>query len=511
MAERKKNAIRNITWGVVNKVISVFTPFIARTIMIQTLGAEYLGLNSLFVSILQVLNITELGISSAIVYNMYRPIAEHDNAKINALLNFYKHAYRWIGAIILVVGLALMPVLDKIVDGELPADVNLYVLYSIFLLNTTISYWLFAYKKSLAEAFQRSDLISNVNSVVQVGQLVLQSIALIVFKNYYFYITIMVFATIVDSIMYEIISRMYFSEYKPIGKIDKSTMRKIKKNVGGLIVSRVCSMTRNSLDSIFISMFMGLTVVAIYNNYYSIMNSVVAFITVLVNSILAGIGNSVATETVEKNYNDMNRFNFYYMWLAGWTAICMLCLLQPFMEMWMGPELMLPFVSVVLFCLYYYCLKMGDIRGAYVVATGSWEYDRKRAIIETICNIILNVVLGKIWGVNGIIVATLISLFFVNFVYGSSIIFKCYFKKGIVDYFLYHLKYFLVTAAVGILTYGACSLVGLAGLTGVTGLIVKATVCLILPNVCFVIVYRKNKYYLGLRQNAMKIIKRRRE
>ena len=370
---------------------------------------------------------------------------------------------------------------------------ELYILYLIFLLNVVTSYWLFAHKRSLAEAFQRSDLISNANSLVLIIQVVLQCIALIIFKNYYYYAILMILSTVIENIMYEIISKKYFPTYKPDGKIDKKVLEKIKKNVKGLLVSRICAMTRNSLDSIFISMLLGLTVVAIYNNYYSIMNAVIAFVAVLANSVLAGVGNSVAVETVDKNYSDMNKFNFYYMWLAGWTTICMACLFQPFMEMWMGSEMLLPFSSVILFCIYYYCLKMGDVRGIYVTATGSWEYDKKRAILETVCNIVLNLVLGKIWGVNGIIAATAISLFIINFIYGSSIIFKVYFKRSAKKYFIYHFKYFVVMVFAGAITYGLCYIIRT---DGVLGLLTKAIICLITPNVIFMIVYRKNNYFL---------------
>ena len=79
--QRTKNAARNIVWGMAEKIITLLLPFIARTVMIKTLGAEYLGLNSLFTSILSVLSLTELGFGSAIVFSMYKPIAEDDNEK----------------------------------------------------------------------------------------------------------------------------------------------------------------------------------------------------------------------------------------------------------------------------------------------------------------------------------------------------------------------------------------------------------------------------------------------
>ena len=87
---RLKNASRNIIFGVVLRIYQLLVPFIIRTVMIKQLGVEYVGLNSLFVSVLQVLNLVELGVGSAMTFSMYKPIVENDTKMINALLNLYK-------------------------------------------------------------------------------------------------------------------------------------------------------------------------------------------------------------------------------------------------------------------------------------------------------------------------------------------------------------------------------------------------------------------------------------
>ena len=102
---RTKNTSRNILYGIVNRSLNIIFPFISRTILIYVLGTKFLGLNALFTSILQVLNLAELGFSNAIIYSMYKPVAENDIEKIGVLLNFYKKVYRIIGIVILVFGI----------------------------------------------------------------------------------------------------------------------------------------------------------------------------------------------------------------------------------------------------------------------------------------------------------------------------------------------------------------------------------------------------------------------
>ncbi len=114
---RTQNASRNIVWGTLNKIITLLLPFITRTVMIYTMGMNYVGLGGLFSSLLQVLSFAELGIGGALVFSMYEPIAEGDDVKVCALLNFYKKTYRVIGIVILCAELIMMPFLRNLIAG----------------------------------------------------------------------------------------------------------------------------------------------------------------------------------------------------------------------------------------------------------------------------------------------------------------------------------------------------------------------------------------------------------
>ena len=135
---RTKNTLRNIAYGSLNRIINIVLPFITRTVILYVMGTRYLGLSSLFTSILSFLSLTELGIGAAMIYSMYKPIAENDRGTIRALLNLYKRLYRIIGTVILVLGVALMPFLKILVPEELPPDINLYLLYFICKINLNI-------------------------------------------------------------------------------------------------------------------------------------------------------------------------------------------------------------------------------------------------------------------------------------------------------------------------------------------------------------------------------------
>jgi O-antigen/teichoic acid export membrane protein len=504
--ERTKNSLRNIAWGIINRFITLLFPFVLRTILIQTLGAEYLGLNSLFTSILSVLNLAELGFSSAIVFSMYKPIAQNDNKMICALMAYYRKVYSVIGLVITGLGLIILPFLPQLIKGSHPSNINLYSLYLLFLINTTISYFLFAYKLSILTAHQREDILSKVEIGIRAICYTLQAIVLLRLKNYYLYILLNIVYTIIYNITSAIWSNKLYPQYKCIGLLDAESKRLMRKNIGGLMIGKLCMVSRNSFDSIFISAFLGLQIVAIYGNYYYIMNAIIALLTICMTSISAGIGNSVATETVEKNYRDMNKIAFIYSWIAGWCTVCLCCLYQPFMKLWMGDDMLFPMSNVCLICVYFYTLSMGDVRSKYANAAGLYWESRNYVLAEAVVNIILNYILGKIAGVQGIIIATILTIVFINFVWGTRVVFNFYFiNYKFTEYIYKHCFYFIIILFGIIVTY---SITNLIGDRGINTLVVKAIICIIVPNIIFYLSYCRCSIFKdakGMVDNILKV------
>ena len=489
-----KNAKRNMFFGAINRVVVLLIPFIKRVIVLNVLGSQYLGLGSLFQSILSVLSLSELGFSSAVVYNMYKPAAEGDVTKMNALLNFYRRAYRIIGVVILGVGLCLIPFLPRLIKGTYPANINLTTFYLIYLVNTAISYFLFAYKSSLLVVHQRDDVRSSINTILSVGLTGSQIAVLLNTKNYYLFSLLMPLFTIINNLLIAWRTKVLYPQYKAEGELEAEDKAGIKKLVAGTFIHQACYVTRNSLDSICISAFLGLTLTAVYNNYYMILTGVTGFVDIFTAAFTGGIGNHVATRSVEENFQEMKKLDFVYLWIGGWCTICLLCLYQPFMEIWMGKNMMLPMSAVVLFCMYFYLLKLGKVRYLYTSANGLWWEQRHRALGETAMNLALNVILGKVLGVHGIIIATMISLFLCNYLWSVSITFRHYFGEDkIIEYYRYQGFETVIMFVAAISTYLICSMISTDNVF--YNLILRAAICVIVPNLLYFMVFRKTEQF----------------
>ena len=495
------NAKRNMIWTFVNKIVSLLLPFLTRTAIIYYLGTLYLGLNSLFSSVLNILSLAELGFGTAMVFSMSEPIAKGDADFICALLKLYRKIYTIIGTIILAVGLILMLFLPFMISGETPGDVNIYVLYCVYLGNTVLSYFMFAYKESILTASQRTDITSNIATIISVFSNLVQLLSLFLFKNYYAYCIVLPIATIIKNCVTSYIVDKKYPQYKCYGIIEREKINDIKKRVAGLFIYRICNVFRDSFDSIILSAFLGLTVLAKYNNYYYILTAITGFLSVIKTSIAASVGNSIATESEEKNYQDFQKCQLLYMWASGWCTVCLFCLYQPFVEWWIGEEYLFSNQLMALFCVYFFCYKMGDICAVYRQAAGLWWQDRFRPVVESVTNLVLNIVLVKFIGVAGVMLSTICCLVFINAIWASNVLYKYYFKNHKQLIYIGKIGYYaLITTVATVVTGFMCSLIPL---TGILALIIYGIICSIVPNGIFVIGFCKMPEF----QDGIKLLK----
>lgn len=503
---RTENSIFNIAGGALFRVIGMFCPFIIRTIIIQVLGVQYLGLNSLFSSILTVLSLSDLGIGGALGYQMYQPIAEGDKNRVCALLKIYRDCYRIIGLIILVLGFVLVPFLPYLVSGDFPSDINMYALYFIYLANTVLSYFLFAYKKSLLDANQKTGIESLIASATSTVMYIAQIIALFFVRNYYAYAVIIPLSTLLLNIIRSVIVGRLYPEYVCKGTVEKGFVKKLCIKVRALVGHKIGTTIITSSDSIVVSSILGLSVLGEYGNYHQIVASLISLIGVIYSSITASIGNSLIKldkKHVEKNFNTLTLLN---SWLVGWCSVCLLVLFQPFMKVWMGEELLLSNTTMVMFVIYFYSWLVRRIGLTYKDAAGMWEQDFWKPYVGSIANLVLNIALCKIIGVAGVVIATIFVMTCIYFPWETVTLYKYLFKHSCRKYVFRMAYYFIVTFVACIITWYIGNLITV---NGWKELIYKGILCVFVPNIIFIISYSKLEEFADAKIRLLDLLKKR--
>lgn len=502
---RTRNAKAGILTGLFSKLLHLGMPFITRTVILYILGTEYLGLSGLFSSLLSFLSLAELGVSNALVYSMYKPVAEEDADSVCALLSLYRKLYRIIGFVILAAGLICVPFLPLLISGDVPADMNLYLLYGVYLGNTVISYFLFAYRGSLLHAHQRVDVTNVTDSVISAVTWVLQIVMLLIFKNYYAYLIFMPLSNVAGNLVRLYYTKKLYPQYTPRGKVDPELEASIFKKIKALMGAKISTTVLHSSDNIVISAFLGLTMVSIYGNYYFLMNSIGSFLGIIFSSILPGVGNSLVTESMEKNYRDFKKFVFLNNWLVGWCAVCFICLYQPFMELWVGQELMLPFSVVVLIVVYFVLYQGRKVVITYKDAAGLWWEDRFRPFVMAAVNLGFNLILVQVIGIWGVILSTVLS-FVLSVPWETCVVYKHVFKRSPKEYFLSLAWFLVVVTLASLVSLGLCQF----AMDGIWGLLIRAGICVVVPNLVFLLCFCRQAEFADARALVLRLIKPRR-
>ena len=492
-SDRTKNAMRNMLFGTLLKVYQMIIPFLMRTVMIYFMGVQYVGLNSLFTSILQVLNLAELGVGIAMVYSMYRPIAEDDSITICALMRLYKIYYRIIGSVIAVMGLLATPIIPYFVQGSIPENSDLHILYLLNLTATVFSYWLFAYKNSLLMAHQRTDVTSKISLITNTIQFLAQFLMIYIFRNYYLYLIVAIVSQITNNITTSIIVTKMYPNYSPKGKLDTETVKSINSRIKDLFIAKLGGVVLNSADTIVISAFLGLTILAVYQNYYFVMSSVCGIMEILLISITAGLGNSYITESKDKNYADLKKITFMFYWLTGMCTSCFLGIFQPFMKLWVGEKFLLGYSVVVCLCIYFYLYETTRLLNVFKNAGGIWHEDRFRPLISAIVNLALNLISVRYFGIYGIVISTIVALAFIEIPWLLRNIFTVmYDTSRFKDYLNLFISWIVATVVscgiVTVLTYKIT-------LSGWGAFVFFVAASVLIPNVVFLLLMHKKEEF----------------
>lgn len=458
--------MRGIAFGALQKIVQTLCPFITRTALIYCLGVEYLGLNSLFASVLQVLNLAELGVGSALVFSMYKPIAEGDDVALCALMRLYRMYYRVIGLAVLILGIALMPFLPGLIAGSIPADVNLYVLYLLNLAATALSYWLFAYRNSLLNAHQRMDVVSKVTLVTLLVQYVFQVLVLVLFGNYYLFVIVALLAQVVDNVATALVTKRMYPNLKPIGTVGRDERRAINVKIRDLFTGQLGYVVTTAGNSLVVSAILGLAVLGVYQNYMLVATSVAGLFTVAFNSMQAGIGNAFIVDSREGNFNRFKTVCFIVFAGISVCAGCMAGAIQPFMEVWVGPDVMLDNFAVVELAAYFIAYEIVMLLSMFKNAAGMWHPDRFRPAVSGITNIVLSYALAQFMGVDGVLLALAITTWAISVTWIVRNTFVYVLKVPFREWALACARYIALSVACAVASALVCAAIPVSGITG---------------------------------------------
>lgn len=433
---------KNIVISTIYNILLILFNFIGRRLFLMYIGIDYLGISGLFLNVISLLSLADLGIGMTINYMLYKPLAENDYDRITAIINFYRKIYRIVIAIVLILGISIIPFINLIVNAENDFE-YLEVYYCLFLLNTICSYaW--CYKSNILFADQKNYVLNIIRTIILFVKISGQIIILVSLRNYIVYLVWEIIITLLNNLVISVVVSRCYPYLNTKKQLDKSELESVRDNLKAAFIYRLSAVFMNSVDNILISMIIGTVVVGYYENYLSITKAVTIIVGIVFESITASIGNlvSVSDEYIRlKAFRASQLLAFY---IATIAFVCLFVLSGDLMTLWVGSEYVFDRLAVFAISFDLYLGIVMRPLWVYRDVTGIYQRTKYIMIIAALLNVVLSVVLGKIIGIAGIVLASSLCRIFTYVWYEPIVLYKSFFKCSANEYFAGNINNILV-------------------------------------------------------------------
>ena len=504
---RIKNSIHNIITGLLGQMILLVSGFISRTVFIRILGSTYLGVNGLFSNILTVLSFAELGIGQAIIYSLYKPIADHDEEKICSLMALYAKVYRILFFVVLGLGLSILPFLQYIIK-DIDNIPNIRLIYVMYVINSAVSY-LFFYFVTFVTACQKNYIINTIGFLASIITTVVQIALLLLFESYLVYLGVqIVMAMLQNAFIYGYSDKIFpFLKRKQVKPLDAEEKVKLKKNVGALVIYKIGTVALNSTDNIIISAFIGIVTVGQYSNYLLLSTSVTSFLSTIFSNLTASIGNLNAQDDIEKKYFLFKTINLATFWLYALCAICLYICMTPFIQLWLGSDYVLSNEIPLIISVNVYIAGMLYTPFNFRQTMGLFVQGKMRPIISAIINIVVSILFAQWWGLAGVLWGTAVARLTTNAWFDPYLVYKHGLHISPHRYMVDYIAKATVLGATGLLCVVATSAMPTGGFCL---LVIKAITSFLICNIVFIFIFHRTeefKYLFSVARHIGNFIK----
>lgn len=500
---RRTRASLNSFVNVGNYMLMILPNFMVRKVFIESLGITLLGLNSLYQNILGILMVSELGISYAISYALYKEVASDNKVRIKGFVNYYVKVYRVVSLVILVLGLAVLPILPRMANANIP---NMKIYFLIYLADTVITY-LFSAKFCLLNVTEQNYIFSTVYTLTTLATAILQIIMLEYAPNYMSFLIIKISFTAIQLIILNIIVKKKFAWLKSVeGKISKADIKDLFKNIKALFYHKFGSLILLSTDNIVISAFLNLRLVGIFNNYYLVISGMQTLMVRFFDGLAASIGNLLTEKNEEKSYLTFRNLFFMAFVIVSTISIILLNSINQFINIWLGKGFDIDSLTIFFLVMNFYFLGMRLSIEKFKETAGLYHEDRYMALIQAVINLVLSIVLIKMIGLAGVFIATFISNYTLEFWIKPKIVYRDIFKRNVFEYFIRYFKFFAIFLVMFALNRFLFS--SIAQIATIPMFILNCFLNGVLTLTVYIILFRKYREFNYLKSIVMSILKK---
>ena len=436
---KTKRSFLNFITDVIPLIIVSILGIFKLKLFIQVLGNETLGLYQLFTQIMVYIALVDGGLTSAVLFHLYKPNAKGDDKKLNDILSAARKSFDLIGTAIFTIAF-VVSFFIKFLIKDCSYDMSyLMLVFMLFSLSNVFGYFFVPYQV-LLEVKEKKYLT---NTCLQLGQILLSVFEIIMLLNGFGFIAILIMHAVVKLVSNIAVAIVCKRVCPNISYKSKNPDFSFTKQIKDLMVHKVNGLIGSNIDILIISKIMGLGSVAIYSIY--------SYITNMLKNILGKISSSIVAIVGNKNEEDPKRTYEIYKELTSLLFLIAICICVPltlaingFIDIWYEHKIVTTNLNAIAFCLLLFIFIIKLATTTFVTSMGLFKETKKCAYTDMTINLTLSLILVRFLGIAGVLFATVISTFISEYIMKAVILFKHSFKKKIRYYFLSNIKYFIL-------------------------------------------------------------------
>lgn len=433
---RVKKSLLNVRMNLICYMASLVVAFFTRKVFLDQLGTEFIGLTGTLQSLLGFLNLAELGVGSAIGYVLYKPIFDDNKEKINEIISVFGYLYRCIGLVILGSGIILSLFLPLIFPNTTFSWGVIYLGFYAYLFSSMLGYFV-NYRQTLLSADQRNYEITGYYQAVTSTKMVVQMILAIYIQSFILYLCIeLLFGIIYSFVLTYRINKVYPWLESDI-KLGKQLFKKypeIGKYVKQLFVHKIGGFVQFQITPFLIYSYVSLPIVALYGNYTLITQKVQGFISGILDSTSAGVGNLISEGNQAKTYTTFKELFAVRFLISGILTACIFYLCNPFIVVWLGSEYPLSRHILLMISIQFFLSVFRGITDQFIFGFGLF-YDIWAPAAESLIFVVSAMICGSLWGLPGVLCGPLISSVIILYIWKPYFLFSKGFKVSVFYYF----------------------------------------------------------------------------
>lgn len=512
MKSRTEYSAKNTTVSVICRILAIIMGYVLRIVFTHQLSSTYVGINGLFVDIIQVLSLSEMGVGTAITFALYQPVADGDIEKQKSLMRLFRHFYIGIAGAVACFGMILIPFLGTLIKdyGSMQCVVPIFLLY---VTNAVCSY-LWIYKKMLMDAHQLIYIGVSYQTISWFMQDFLQILILIFTGNFILYLVVQIVVTIACNLLISYKAEKLYpflkeKETKPLNKEDR---KGVFQNIKAMMMHKLGEVVINNTDNLLISAFVGIVQVGKYSNYFLVIESLNQILTQVFQGIAASVGNLGVTQDEKRVRKVFETTLFIGQWMCSVITIGIYEVINPFIAISFGKEYCFAMPIVFLLSLRFYLLGIRKATQVFHDSLGLFYFDRYKSIAEAVLNIVISLLLVQKYGVMGVFAGTVVSMLFVSIWVEPYVLYHYRLHLPVRTYYQKMIPYAAITAIVWWITHILCDMASKSGNgTIVVTFVVRFLICILVPDLLFLLCYHRCKAFQVAIQKVKMLLEQKRQ